>query len=113
MLYVLIREKKGSVIVPEFSLDPLFDDILLYVVMETDGADVSAETMTKKISKADLIYVDGGNTFYLQRHIIESSFWNIANPFLEKGVSVCRIYFHIALLLMVTVLLQNNGVEIM
>jgi peptidase E len=53
--------------------------------MVTDGADVSAETMTKKISKADLIYVDGGNTFYLQRHIIESSFWNIANPFLEKG----------------------------
>ena len=80
-------------VVPEFSLDPLFDDILLYVVMETDGADVSAETMTKKISKADLIYVDGGNTFYLQRHIIESSFWNIANPFLEKGVSACCIYF--------------------
>jgi hypothetical protein len=78
---------------------------LLYVVMKTDGADVSAETMTKKISKADLIYVDGGNTFYLQRHIIESSFWNIANPFLEKGVSACRIYFHIALLFMVTVLL--------
>jgi hypothetical protein len=62
--------------------------LLLHIVMITDGADVSAETMTKKISKADLIYVDGGNTFYLQRHIIESSFWNIANPFLEKGLCV-------------------------
>jgi 6-phosphogluconate dehydrogenase len=88
VLKLLDSEKKGVGHPSAAALFFYFMTFLLHIVMITDGADVSAETMTKKISKADLIYVDGGNTFYLQRHIIESSFWNIANPFLEKGPCV-------------------------
>jgi peptidase E len=32
-----------------------------------------------------MIYVDGGNTFYLQRHIIESSFWDAIDSNLKEG----------------------------
>ena len=32
-----------------------------------------------------MIYVDGGNTFYLQRHIIESSFWDAIDSHLKEG----------------------------
>ena len=39
----------------------------------------------QKMKKASVLYVDGGNTFYLQRHIIQSSFWKVVNPFLDKG----------------------------
>ena len=47
------------------------------------------------MKKASVIYVDGGNTFYLQRHIIQSSFWKAVNPFLDKGqcVGCVRISF--------------------
>ena len=37
------------------------------------------------MSEASLIYVDGGNTFYLQKHIIQSAFWAGIQPFLDNG----------------------------
>ena len=37
------------------------------------------------MSSASIIYVDGGNTFYLQKYIIQTSFWNAVQPFLDKG----------------------------
>jgi len=34
---------------------------------------------------ASIVYVDGGNTFYLQAHILKSNFWKHINPYLDQG----------------------------
>ena len=46
---------------------------------------MSCEIIKLKMSEASLIYVDGGNTFYLQKHIIQSAFWAGIQPFLDNG----------------------------
>jgi len=59
--------------IPDFSL------------LELDSPNLSEEIIIEQMKKASMIYVDGGNTFYLQRHILESSFWKVIDPYLEKG----------------------------
>jgi len=34
---------------------------------------------------ASLLYVDGGNTFYLQKHLTLSKFWEYADEVLKNG----------------------------
>lgn len=59
--------------------------IKLNFLNASDAAEISEEIIKEKIEGADLIYVDGGNTFYLQRHIIESSFWAAIDSHLTEG----------------------------
>jgi dipeptidase E len=60
-------------------------DIPEFSVLELDSPDISEEMIVGKMEKASMVYVDGGNTFYLQRYIIESSFWKVIDPYLERG----------------------------
>ena len=61
-----------------------------------DSPGISEEIIKEKINGADLIYVDGGNTFYLQRHIIGSSFWDAIDSHLKEGSSLLSvILYHI------------------
>ena len=62
-----------------------------YVLLELDAVDASADMISKKIGSDSLalastmIFVDGGNTFYLQKHIQNTCFWEIINPILSIG----------------------------
>ena len=58
------------------------DDALL---MELDAPDLSTHSIRSALSRADVLYIDGGNTFYLQRHLLETNFWDIARPVLAGG----------------------------
>ena len=44
-------------------------------LLELDAVGITEELVATKVATADIVYVDGGNTFYLQRHIIQSHFW--------------------------------------
>ena len=46
-----------------------------FSLLELDAVDINEELVATKVATADVIYVDGGNTFYLQRHVIQSHFW--------------------------------------
>jgi hypothetical protein len=39
----------------------------------------------EQLMGAAAVYVDGGNTFYLQRHLLQSGFWELLKPRLEEG----------------------------
>jgi peptidase E len=54
-------------------------------MLELDTAGTTPQKLTDQLSDADVIYVDGGNTFYLQRHMIETGFWDAALPAMEGG----------------------------
>ena len=60
-------------------------------MINLDSPGITEEMIKEKMNGADLIYVDGGNTFYLQRHIIESSFWNAIDSRLKEGSSVLSV----------------------
>lgn len=42
-----------------------------------------AEKIHEAISASNIVYLEGGETYYLQRHLIESKFWSIATPIME------------------------------
>ena len=46
-----------------------------FSLLELDSAGITEELVATKVATADVVYVDGGNTFYLQRHVIQSRFW--------------------------------------
>ena len=52
--------------------------------------ETTAESIRHALSRCSLLYVDGGNTFYLQKIFNELNFWDIAIPTLEK---VNAVYF--------------------
>jgi dipeptidase E len=46
---------------------------------------LTADSLKASLSNAQIIYVDGGNTFYLQKYIYTTKFWHIVKPHLESG----------------------------
>jgi len=46
-------------------------------LLELDAATaVTADAVASKVVSADVLYVDGGNTFYLQRYLLQTGFWD-------------------------------------
>jgi peptidase E len=55
------------------------------VLLELDAQNIQRDDITKKLEDSSMIYVDGGNTFYLQHHILRTGFWDAAEPLLNSG----------------------------
>ena len=72
----------------------IFLCFILISFIFTDSVDISKDKILKKMSSANMIYVDGGNTFYLQKYILQSSFWKSLQPFLDKGKSRFILNFY-------------------
>lgn len=58
---------------------------LVFKVTELDLKEENEESLRKKLINFDVIFVEGGNTFYLLKYIRESGFDKILKPFLERG----------------------------
>jgi peptidase E len=56
-----------------------------FSLLELDAAQLKEDDIKKKIESASIVYVDGGNTFYLQRHALTSGFWDHMAPFFHRG----------------------------
>lgn len=54
-------------------------------VLEIEDPKLSTFDIKQCLSMADIVYVDGGNTFFLQYHIIKSGFWEAADPLLRNN----------------------------
>jgi dipeptidase E len=54
-------------------------------ISEVDIEKENKETLSEKLKGADIIFVDGGNTFYLLKYVRESGFDVLVNDFLERG----------------------------
>jgi peptidase E len=54
------------------------------ILLELDDLD-NTQSIKTILSHANVIYVDGGNTFYLQKYILSTGFWAFAQTSLDKG----------------------------
>ena len=54
-------------------------------IMEVDIKKEDENSLKEKFKDVEIVYVEGGNTFYLLKYIRESGFLNALKPFLEKG----------------------------
>ena len=54
-------------------------------ILELDNPALNRQQIVDIISKASVLYVDGGNTFYLQKYIIQCQFWDIVTPYLQSN----------------------------
>ncbi len=61
-------------------------------INEVDLKNENAKSLKEKLSKADVIYVNGGNTFYLLDWVRKSGFDKIIPNLLKKG----KIYFGVS-----------------
>ena len=58
-------------------------------LLELDREETTVETMKKMLSGDSLmLYVDGGNTFYLQKMMNDLDFWSVAVPAMEDSGAV-------------------------
>ena len=53
---------------------------------EIDIAEKDEQTLAKELDGYDIIYVEGGNTFYLLQCVRESGFKNVVSDLLARGV---------------------------
>jgi len=74
------EENKGYV---EKDRERLSD--LGFKVTELDLKEENEESLKNKLGNFDVIFVEGGNTFYLLKYIRESGFDKVLKPFLDKG----------------------------
>lgn len=56
-----------------------------FKITELDLKEENEESLKDKLEGFDLIFVEGGNTFYLLKYIRESGFDKVLKPFLDKG----------------------------
>jgi peptidase E len=54
-------------------------------VLEIEDPKLSTLDIQQCLSRADIVYVDGGNTFFLQYHILKSGFWDAVDPLLKSN----------------------------
>jgi len=54
-------------------------------IPEVDLAKETISSLPEKLKDAGIIFVEGGNTFYLLKHVRESGFALALRPFLERG----------------------------
>jgi len=52
-------------------------------VLELDAPNLTADDIRASLSDADVVYVEGGNTFYLQFCMLRTGFWSVADPLLQ------------------------------
>ena len=57
-----------------------------FQVEEVDIEGKSPEELTKILGGKDIVYVQGGNTFYLLKHVSESGFDTVVKGLIEGGV---------------------------
>lgn len=60
-------------------------------ILELDAPTLSAEDITAALRQSNILYVDGGNTFYLQHHLLRSAFW----PSFKEHIAAARNYVYI------------------
>lgn len=56
-----------------------------FAVLDIDLKEYNYESLLKKLSSADIIYVNGGNTYYLLYWIRKSGFDKVIRELLERG----------------------------
>lgn len=56
-----------------------------FEIIEIDLKRENEVSLNRKLKDFDVVFVEGGNTFYLLKHVRESGFNKILNSFLEKG----------------------------
>lgn len=56
-----------------------------FQVTEVDLKEENEESLMSKLGSFDVIFVEGGNTFYLLKYIRESGFNKVIKSFLDKG----------------------------
>jgi dipeptidase E len=54
-------------------------------IKEVDLERETRESLAQKLIGADIVYVEGGNTFYLLKYVRESGFAELIKEFLERG----------------------------
>lgn len=56
-----------------------------FQVTELDLKQENKESLEEKLKNFDVVFVEGGNTFYLLKHVRESGFDKVLKSFLDKG----------------------------
>ena len=56
-----------------------------FEITEVDLKQENENSLNKKLAEFDVVFVEGGNTFYLLKYVRESGFDKILLKFLEKG----------------------------
>lgn len=54
-------------------------------ILELDDPNLTKQKLSNVLDKASVLYVDGGNTFYLQKYVLETNFWFMAQHALHSG----------------------------
>lgn len=54
-------------------------------LLELDNPTMDAQKLSAILNEASVLCVDGGNTFYLQKHMIQTNFWATASQTLQNG----------------------------
>lgn len=54
-------------------------------ILELDDPQLTQQQIADIISQASVIYIDGGNTFYLQKYLIRCQFWNLVKSYLPSS----------------------------
>jgi peptidase E len=53
-------------------------------LLELDAPKLQSEDIRKALRESDVVYVEGGNTFYLQWQMLKTGFWEHAAPLLHE-----------------------------
>lgn len=62
-----------------------FAELGINMVSDVDIENETKDTLAPKLANADIIYVEGGNTFYLLKYVRASGFDSLVKDFLERG----------------------------
>jgi len=54
-------------------------------ILELDDPNLTQQQIIDIISKASILYIDGGNTFYLQKYLIRFHFWDLIISYLQSN----------------------------
>jgi len=55
-------------------------------MLELDDPKIATRNFEEALGDAGIVYIDGGNTFYLQKHISLTGLWDVLNSNLENGM---------------------------
>jgi dipeptidase E len=62
-----------------------FAELGIVMINEVDLEHETKDTLAPKLANADVIYVEGGNTYYLMKYVRASGFAVLVKDFLERG----------------------------
>lgn len=62
-----------------------FAELGINMISDVDIENETIQTLAPKLADADIIYVEGGNTFYLLKYVRASGFDVLVKDFLERG----------------------------